>query len=111
MYDIDRGDLTMAEAKRDFKRGHLDTWRIDRMKLQEGLGKPYFRWFVRVGREGRPLDLLGDARTRMPREFVSVEAAIGALEQIGFEVGLCISIKPRTLEEEWNRPAVDGGLG
>ena len=72
-------DSTMAQAKRDFEIGYLTAARLKRWPLM-GSG-----WFVWLG-EGMGAGWLADARTKQPREFKSADAAISALEQIGFEV-------------------------
>lgn len=74
-------DFTMAQAKRDFFYGWLEGVRI--VNLGNGLG-----WSVvihsRLGMDGA--GYLVDARSKKPRQFRTVDAAIAAVEQIGFRV-------------------------
>jgi len=74
--------FTMAQAKRDFARGYLRGANIVR-GIEPG------KWNVflltdQVIAKG----FLVDARAGAPREFLTVGAAVSALEQIGFEVEL-----------------------
>lgn len=74
-------DFTMAQAKRDFSRGLLDGVRV--VNIGMGLG-----WTViirsRLGMDGA--GYLVDARSKEPRKFRTADAAIAAVEQIGFRV-------------------------
>lgn len=76
---------TMAEAKRDFSMGYLGHFEIQRAVLETG-------WRVLFG-EGRRSDrstpyFLVDARTKEPRLFKTLDAAVAAIEEVGFEVNL-----------------------
>ena len=71
---------TMAQAKRDHRVGYLTRWRIE--KTPEGVG-----WRVELG-AGNGRGWLADARSKEPRVFRSLDGAVSALEQIGFEINL-----------------------
>lgn len=68
----------MAQAKRDFAIGYLTTYRITRIPMGR-------EWGIQLG-EGNGRGWLIDARTGAGREFKTLDAAVSALEQIGFEV-------------------------
>lgn len=70
---------TMELAKRDFEIGYLRSWRIERAPIGED------GWRVDLG-EGNARGYLCDARRRQPRLFRSLDSAVAALEQVGFEV-------------------------
>ncbi len=70
---------TMAEAKRDRSNGYLTTYQVKRWGAL-GTG-----WFVWLG-TGNGASWLEEARHREPREFKTLDAAIQALEQVGFSV-------------------------
>lgn len=73
---------TMADAKRDFKMGYLAQYVIERNALSPG-------WRVKLGPErNQVLHPLVDARTKQWRLFKSLDAAVSALEEIGFEVNV-----------------------
>lgn len=73
---------TMADAKRDFKMGYLSQYVIERNVLSPG-------WRVKIGPErNQVLHPLVDARTKQWRLFKSLDAAVSALEEIGFEVNV-----------------------
>lgn len=73
---------TMADAKRDFKMGYLAQYVIERNVLSAG-------WRVKLGPErNQVLHPLVDARTKQWRLFKSLDAAVSALEEIGFEVNV-----------------------
>lgn len=69
---------TMAFAKRDLKTGFLVAWRIDRAPMSCG-------WNVML-KGGTNYGPLVDARTKQARVFRTLEAAVSALEGIGFKV-------------------------
>ena len=74
-------DVTMAEAKRDFRHGLITGADVVRPGMSAGVWSVVLRYTV-----GGPLFgsvLLVDARTRKPREFRTLDAAFSALEQIG----------------------------
>ena len=76
---------TMADAKRDFRMNHIGFYRIERAAVQLG-------WFVLFG-EGRnngekDAYPLVDARSRQSRLFKTLDAAVSAIEEVGFEVNL-----------------------
>lgn len=70
---------TLAQAKRDFEIGYLTEFELRRWPLA-GLG-----WFVWLGK-GNAAGWLVDARSKQPREFKTLDAAISAVESIGFKV-------------------------
>lgn len=70
---------TLAQAKRDFEIGYLTDFELRRLPLA-GLG-----WFVWLGK-GNAAGWLVDARSKQPREFKTLDAAISAVESIGFKV-------------------------
>jgi len=73
---------TMADAKRDFKMGYLAQYLIERNILSPG-------WWVKIGPErNKVLHPLVDARTKQWRLFKSLDAAVSALEEIGFKVNV-----------------------
>ena len=72
-------NATLAQAKRDFEIGYLTKFNLRRLPLA-GLG-----WFVWLG-EGNGAGWLVDARTKQPREFKTLDAAVSSLESIGFKV-------------------------
>lgn len=73
---------TMADAKRDFKMGYLSQYVIERKVLSAG-------WLVKLGPErNQVLHPLVDARSHSWRVFKTLDAAVSALEEIGFEVNL-----------------------
>lgn len=72
-------DWTMAQAKRDFGIGYLTGFQFERVALGSGL------WLVRLS-GGTARGVLVDARSKTWREFKSLDAAVAAVEQIGFRV-------------------------
>lgn len=73
-------DRTMALARRDFEMGYLKDWRIERSPLQNGWN--IYLYGTGVSSRGP----LVDSRTKQPRLFKTLEAAISILEEIGFQV-------------------------
>ncbi len=67
-------NTTLAQAKAFFEAGFLSGYLIVR--------HPDGGWFVDLGKSG----FIVDARTKTRRIFKSLEAAVSALEQIGFQV-------------------------
>lgn len=77
--------FTMAQAKRDFSIGHMDTFHIQRNVVDpfdHDLGEGWQVW-LKAGTASGPLLA---ARGSKAREFKTLDAAIAALEQIGFKV-------------------------
>ncbi|AOJ44301.1 hypothetical protein WJ28_11705 [Burkholderia thailandensis] len=70
---------TMAQAKRDFGIGYLTGFQFERLALASDV------WLVRLA-GGTARGALVDARSRSPRQFKSLDAAVAAVEQIGFRV-------------------------
>lgn len=71
--------VTRAQAKRDFRIGWLTKWRIERLMGDSG-------WAVWLG-EGAGAGWLVDAREKEPCVYRSLDAAVRALEDVGFQVG------------------------
>lgn len=69
---------TMALAKRDFEIGRLSGFSIERALIDSG-------WSV-VLRASNSNGPLVDARLHQPRVFKTLDAAVLALESIGFKV-------------------------
>lgn len=72
---------TMADAKRDFSMGHLAHFSLERAQLETG-------WCVLLSDDNaakRRYPLV-DARTKTARVFRTLDAAINAIEDIGFKV-------------------------
>ena len=67
-------NTTLAQAKAFFEAGFLSGYLI--VKSTDG------GWFVDLGKSG----CIVDARTKTRRIFKSLDAAVSALEQIGFQV-------------------------
>lgn len=66
-------------AKRDFQLGHIDSFQIERAVMTEG-------WTIRLV-DGANFGPLTTARElSRPRVFKSLDAAVAALEEIGFSV-------------------------
>ena len=70
--------FTMAQAKRDFDSGYMESFQI----VRENIG---YDWNVLL-KAGTNRGPLVDARTKTARCFKSLDGAIAALEQIGFKV-------------------------
>lgn len=71
--------MTILEAKRDRANGYLRTYQVQRYP-QQGAG-----WFIWLG-AGNHAGWLVESRDREPRQFKSLDTAVNALEQIGFQV-------------------------
>jgi hypothetical protein len=69
---------TLAQAKRDHQIGYLTAYAFERSPLSRC-------WMVALG-SGNARGWLTDARSNTPREFKSLDSAVSAIEQIGFEV-------------------------
>lgn len=69
---------TMAQAKRDFEIGYLTDFHIERAQMVAG-------WSVSL-KGGTKRGHLVDARAKSARVFKTLDAAVLALEQIGFKV-------------------------
>lgn len=68
----------ISDAKRDFSNGVLRKFRIEKNPM--GVG-----WLIYLG-EGKISGHLVDMRLKQPRIFKTADAAINALEEIGFQV-------------------------
>lgn len=72
---------TMEQAKRDFQMGYLTRYEIHRQPMdRQG-------WSVQLS-DGSNVGVLADARTKTPRVFKTLDAAVAAVEQVGFSVDL-----------------------
>jgi hypothetical protein len=69
---------TMAQAKRDFMIGYLESYEIERAFIGQG-------WVVRF-KGGTNRGPLVDARSHEARIFKTLDAAVVAIEQVGFRV-------------------------
>jgi len=71
---------TMADAKRDFRLGFLDIYYLERNVLAPG-------WRIQLvpARSSNSHPLV-DARSKEWRLFKTLDAAVAALEEIGFKV-------------------------
>lgn len=76
--------LTVAQAKRDYGIGYLTQYEIKRWDLTTG-GRG--GWFVWLGK-GNGAGWLVDARHKEPRQFRTLDAAVAAVEEIGFRVNV-----------------------
>lgn len=72
-------DFTMAQAKRDFARGFLDSAEIKWLGLGNGYG---LILTSKLGMDGT--GFLIDAKQHQPRRFKTADACIEAAKQIGF---------------------------
>lgn len=81
---------SMAQAKRAFEMGYLRLVEVKRWDLTTG-GRG--GWFVWLGR-GNAAGWLVDARDKEPRMFKSLDAAVSALEQVGFRVNTVLMAEP-----------------
>jgi len=70
--------ITMATAKRDFQIGYATGFYLVRVPMSTG-------WMV-VVKAGSAERVLVDARSKQAREFRTLDAAISAVEDIGFRV-------------------------
>jgi hypothetical protein len=75
-------DLTMADAKKQFALGIIKGYAIDRAMKQNVV-----RFSLQVDKQ-RSVGVLVDARTKQPRAFKTLDAAVSAIEQVGFSVGV-----------------------
>lgn len=72
---------TMALAKRDFEIGYLSSYRLERFPMHDDV------WVVQL-KGGSAMGALVDARSKSPRKFKSLDAAVAAVEAIGFKVSV-----------------------
>ena len=76
--------FTMAQAKRDFEYGLLLEFGFERCVVLEGGWNVLLRGKVAHGP-------LVDARTKQPRVFRTCDAAVSAVEQVGFKADFFVS--------------------
>lgn len=74
---------TMAQAKREFELGMHRGFRIDRINQLNYVVLLYSTIATPNTKHSETLD---DARTRQPRAFKTLDAAVRSLEMIGFKV-------------------------
>lgn len=72
---------TMSQAKHDFQIGYLTKYRIERVSMS------VHDWMVILG-EGNSESVLVDAQRKQIRLFKSIDGAVAALHDIGFEINL-----------------------
>ena len=73
-------DYTMAQAKRDFERGFLKGVEVRHWEIAGGV------WTVMLESMGGSIGFLVDARTKRTREFKTVDAAVRAIQSMGFKI-------------------------
>jgi len=71
-------NLSVAEAKRDFKRGFLKSFTLTRSAMEPG-------WWVLLNDINGGQPMLTDAKTKNPRLFKSLDSAINTARDIGFK--------------------------
>ena len=81
--EVHMSAYTMEQAKRDFTLGYLTKYEIHRQPLDSA------GWSV-VLSDGSNRGALVDARTRSPRVFKTLDAAVSAVEQVGFSVDMLV---------------------
>ena len=72
---------TMDQAKRDHQLGYLVGYEFHRQPIDRS------GWSVLLS-DGTNTGMLADARTKTTRVFKTLDAAVSAVEQIGFSVDL-----------------------
>jgi hypothetical protein len=78
---------TMANAKRDFAAGYLSGFELASLRPLVSV------WIVRLqGPAGA--GALVDARSKEAREFKTLDAAVRAIEEIGFQVNALRQVQP-----------------
>lgn len=78
---------TMAQAKRDFAAGYLQGFEL------ANLGPMLKAWVVRLDGNAGTGELV-DARSKEPREFKTLDAAVRAAEEVGFRVHVLRQVQP-----------------
>ena len=73
---------TIQQAKRDFELGYIRSFRVERAPME------YQTWRVYLFDMGDNQGVLVDFRTKNERHFKTIDAAVSALESIGFEINL-----------------------
>lgn len=72
-------NITMAQAKHDFRIGYLNKYRIEKAPVM------LHGWLLILG-EGNSLGVLVNASRKEQRLFKSLDGAVAVLEDIGFKV-------------------------
>jgi hypothetical protein len=72
--------ITTPQAKRDFELGHLTKWHIERAPMAE-------TWQVWLGVGNGAGWLVSQRDKANPRQFKTIDAAVAAIQEIGFMVG------------------------
>lgn len=73
-------DMTMEEAKKMFAEGYVDSFRLEKAVL------PSEDWHVYLYAGKNKGGYLVDARKKQLRRFKTLEAAVNAVERVGFKV-------------------------
>jgi len=71
--------ITTPQAKRDFEIGYLNTFHIEKTPMAE-------TWQVWLGSGNGAGWLVSQRDKTNPRQFKTLDAAVAALEEIGFKV-------------------------
>ncbi len=72
--------ITTPQAKNQFEIGYLTNWHIEKSPMAE-------TWQVWLG-EGNGSGWLVSQRDKTnPRQFKTIDAAVAAIEEIGFKIG------------------------
>jgi hypothetical protein len=72
----------IKELKRDFELGHLKQYKIMKSVLSAKI------WTIQFIDNDNNNFYLVDARTKQTREFKTLDGAISAVEEVGFEVNV-----------------------
>lgn len=73
---------TIKDLKRDFELGHLKHYKIMKSVLSTKV------WTIQFLDNGNNNFYLVDTRTKETREFKSLDGAIAAIEEVGFEINV-----------------------
>lgn len=73
--------VTLEQAKANFRLGYYRSYRFYRAVLEKG-------WQVVLTDGGNEIFLASSKTKFTPRVFVSLDSAVSAVEQVGFEVNL-----------------------
>jgi hypothetical protein len=71
--------ITTPQAKRDFEIGYLNTFHLEKTPMAE-------TWQVWLGAGNGAGWLVSQRDKTNPRQFKTIDAAVSALEEIGFKV-------------------------
>lgn len=76
---------TTSEARRDFQHGLIRGFTIERVPMET---RAIMVTLLYTGRATKDREPLGDTRSKKARMFKTYDAAVSALEQIGFNVAV-----------------------